>query len=62
MKLGGLTHKKLSIELNEEELAVIIEGLEVVGDLKLMSDVDTIMFQYFKEMSENGQMNFGSNI
>lgn len=62
MKLGGLTHKKLSIELNEEELAVIIEGLEVVGDLKLMSDVDTIMFQYFKEMSENGRMNFEGNI
>ncbi len=62
MKLGGLTHKNLSIELNEEELAVIIEGLEVVGDLKLMSDVDTIMFQYFKEMSENGRMNFEGNI
>lgn len=62
MKLGGLTHKKLSIELNEEELAVIIEGLEVVGDLKLMSDVDTIMFQYFKEMNEDNRMNYQADL
>lgn len=62
MKLGGLTHSNLSIELNEEELAIIIEGLEVVGDLKLMSDVDTIMFQYFKEMNEGNRMNYQDDL
>jgi hypothetical protein len=62
MKLGGLKNTNLSIELNEEELAVIIEGLEVVGDLKLMSDVDTIMFQYFKVMNEGNRVNYQSEL
>lgn len=50
MKLGGVIRENLLIELNEEELSMIIEGLEKIADLKMISDMDTIVFDYYKEL------------
>lgn len=50
MKLGGIIKDNLLIELDEEELSIIIEGLEVVGNLRMISDMDTIVFDYHREL------------
>ena len=50
MKLGGIKKDNLLIELDEEELSIIIEGLEAVGNLKMISDMDMIVFDYCREL------------
>lgn len=52
MKLGVIREKQLMIEINEEELGIIIEGLEIVGDLKMLSDMDALIFEYYRELVE----------
>ena len=52
MKLGGIKKDILLIELDEEELSIIIEGLEAVENLRMISDMDTIVFDYCKVLEE----------
>lgn len=50
MKLERVRNDKILIEMNEEELSIITEGLEVVANLKMLSDMDTIVFDYCREL------------
>ena len=50
MKLEGVKKDKILIEMNEEELSIIIKGLEEVANLKMLSDMDTIVFDYYREL------------
>lgn len=50
MKLGVIRKKQIMIEVNEEELGIIMEGLEIVADLKMLSDMDSLIFAYYREL------------
>ncbi|WP_438316444.1 hypothetical protein [Sporosarcina sp. FA9] len=50
MRLEGRENVQLLIRLSEEELAIIIEGIEVVGDMQMLSDMDSLVFQYYREL------------
>jgi len=52
MKLGVIRKKQFMIEINEEELGIIIEGLEIVADLKMLSDMDSLVFEYYRKLVE----------
>ena len=52
MRLEGIRKGNLLIELDEEELSIIIEGLEAVENLGMISDMDMIVFDYCKELEE----------
>ena len=55
MKLGAIKKDNLLIELDEEELSIIIEGLEAIENLKMISDMDAIVFDYHRVL-ENRQV------
>ncbi|MCZ2256903.1 hypothetical protein [Sporosarcina sp. G11-34] len=50
MKLERVKKDKVLIEMNEEELSIITEGLEEIANLKMLSDMDTIVFDYCREL------------
>ncbi len=56
MKLGGIKKENLLIELDEKELSIIIEGLEAVGSLEIISDIDSIVFNYYKKLEDMANM------
>jgi len=50
MRLEGREEVEMLIRLSEEELAMIIEGVEAIGDLQMISDMDALVFQYYREL------------
>lgn len=50
MRFEGSEKVQLLIRLSEEELALIIEGVEAVGNLQMISDMDSLVFQYYREL------------
>ena len=50
MKFEGIREDGILIEMDEKELSIIIKGLEEVANLKMLSDMDVILFDYYKEL------------
>lgn len=50
MRFEGSENVQLLIRLSEEELAVIVEGVESVGNLQMISEMDSLVFQYYREL------------
>jgi len=50
MKLERVRNDRILIEMDEEELSIITEGLEELANLKMLSDMDAIVFDYCREL------------
>ncbi|MFD1929102.1 hypothetical protein ACFSFY_13750 [Sporosarcina siberiensis] len=50
MRFERSENVQLLIRLSEEELAMIVEGVESIGNLQMISDMDSLVFQYYREL------------